>query len=133
MKKIKLSTNIIHNYEAESDTYICCFLDDDADCIIELSGQASSAFKNIIDGDLSKLDSESMPVAQKLLELGILQSETNSDATLDNADLQNKLTPEFNELGIKLKTYDELYSPELAAYGFTTLTATNSSSYCDST
>ena len=132
MKELTLSNNIIYNYEIENDIYICCFLDDDADSIIELSGQATSVFKSVINGDFSKLNNENLSVAQKLLDLGILQSEAVHDSNLIKSDLETKLSQEFNELGIKLKTYDELYSPELAAYGFTTLTATNSSSYSDS-
>ncbi len=132
MKELKLSNNIIYNYEIENDIYICCFLDDDADSIIELSGQATSVFKSVINGDFSKLNNENLSVAQKLLDLGILQSEAVQDSNLIKSDLETKLSQEFNELGIKLKTYDELYSTELAAYGFTTLTATNSSSYSDS-
>lgn len=132
MKDLKLSSNIIHNYEAESDIYICCFLDDNADSIIELTGLSRTVFGIILQGEATLLEPTHGKVIEKLIELGIVCSEQiDQDNTSTVTNLNKESTPEIEELGIKIKTYDELYSPELAAYGFTTLTATNSSSYCD--
>ncbi len=133
MNKFKISKGIIYNYESDEEKYICCFLNDELDIIFELSGISKQVFKLIDENKGVDSEAEYIDILDKLLELGILTSEkAGPNLSLSNRDLKQKFTPDLEKIGITLKTYDELYSPELAAYGFTTLTATNCSSYSDS-
>ncbi len=117
---------ICFNYDPNSDITICCSIDDSRDEIIELSGDAQKVFQ-AISKEQDEID-HNPEVVQALLEMGLIEQVGTPQKPYTEVESPSQ----FEKFGISIKGFNELYTPELEAYGFTTLTASNCSSYSDS-
>lgn len=113
---LKLNPDVIHLDNKEEDVVVCCFNDDKNDLIYELRGEARKEFTNLISGH--DVSSEFVETFKNL-------------RFIKSSDPTNVAPGVLENQGIKVKVFEDLFSQELEAYGFTTLTVTNCSSYSD--
>lgn len=113
-----LKKTVIYVENSAGASFSLCFSDVNSNSVFELTGKAYEQFSKLIQD--STCDKEYIEIFSKL---GILE---NSVSNIDSLKSE-----ELSKVGITLRDVEDMYSDELEAHGFTTLTATNCSSYCD--
>lgn len=115
---MKLKKTVIYVQSATKNSYSLCFTDESNELIFELKDSAFEAFSLILQ------DKDPSDDYLKIFnDLGLMEGSSPKLKNLDQESLKTR--------GIEIRNIEDLYTAELEAHGFTTLTATNCSSYCD--